>query len=140
MFYPRTFAMAKEEGYWIRAVGPKMDGAVAREGCATARDRLFGELPRGNAYGKTVRKGKAKSSRKATKWKEWAEWKDASKKVGGTSTEEQTKEASGRMYPEGANLTNVERNCAVANGPRHPSNKAICWDFNSHGRCRFGNK
>ena len=44
------------------------------------------------------------------------------------------------MYPAGTRLAKTERSCAVANVPRNQSGKSICWDFNSHGGCKFGNK
>ena len=45
-FYPRTFEMTTEAGYWSRVVVPKMDEAIEKEGFSTARDRILGKLPR----------------------------------------------------------------------------------------------
>ena len=87
-----------------------------------------------------VPKVKAKAGAKGNAWKEWKEWKDAGKQVGGQPEGEETKTEQPRMYPAGEKLTKTERNSAISNGPRNSANKAICWDFNSHGGCRFGNK
>ena len=43
-FYPRTFEMTTEAGYWSRVVVPKMDEEVEKEGFSTARDRILGKV------------------------------------------------------------------------------------------------
>ena len=139
-FYPRTFEMTTEAGYWSRVVVPKMDEAIEKEGFATARDRILGKLPKRGGGEGVAPKGKAKAGTKGNAWKEWKEWKDAGKQVGGQPEVEEAKAEPPRMYPVGEKLTKTERNSAISNGPRNSANKAMCWDFNSHGGCRFGNK
>ena len=136
-FYPRTFEMKTEAGYWSRAIAPKMDEAIEKAGLSTARGRILGKLPKKVGQEQTIPKGKAKATRRNSYWKER---KEPIKPVGGKSVSETPPEDSGRMYPVGARLTKTERNCAVANGPRNPSDEAICWDFDSRGGCKYGNK
>ena len=131
--------MATEAGYWSRVIVPKMDEAIEKEGFSTARDRILGKLPK-----KTIReqpvgapKGKAKSTPRPTNY--W-NWKESRKPVGGKPTDNLQPDDNSRMYPDGARLSETERSCAVANGARNSSNKPLCWDFNSHGGCRYGNK
>ena len=63
-FYHRTFEMATEAGYWSRAIAPKMDEAVEKEGFSTSRDRILGgtaeEVEPGTDSRGTRRKGKGR--------------------------------------------------------------------------------
>ena len=114
--YPKTFEMESERGYWQRAIVPKMDEAVEKDGFLAARDRILGKVKKQTEAGVEAPK---KRQRRGSK--------TSTTEVGRAEPITQPTVESGRtrMYPAGSRLTKGERNQAYANAPRNAAGKAI---------------